>query len=80
MAKLISARPIAEGVWQLTDPFENRAYVVAGRERALLVDAMAGFWRRGGAGVGACRAACRSRWSSRTATATTWRLLCAQRC
>ena len=43
MAKLISARPIAESVWQLTDPFENRAYVVAGRERALLVDAMAGF-------------------------------------
>lgn len=43
MAKLISARPIAEGVWQLTDPFENRAYVVAGRERALLVDTMAGF-------------------------------------
>ena len=43
MAKLISARPIAEGVWQLTDPFENRAYVVTGRERALLVDAMAGF-------------------------------------
>ena len=33
MAKLISARPIAEGVWQLTDPFENRAYVVAGRPR-----------------------------------------------
>ena len=43
MAKLISARPIAECVWQLTDPFENRAYVVAGRERALLVDTMAGF-------------------------------------
>lgn len=43
MVKLISARPIAESVWQLTDPFENRAYVVAGRERALLVDTMAGF-------------------------------------
>ena len=43
MADLILTSRIAEGVWQLTDPFENRAYVVAGRERALLVDTMAGF-------------------------------------
>lgn len=43
MAELITARSIAEGVWQLTDPFENRAYVVAGQSRALLVDTMAGF-------------------------------------
>ena len=42
MADLILTRHIAKGVWQLTDPFENRAYVVAGRERALLVDTMAG--------------------------------------
>ena len=34
---------VADGVWRLTDPFDNRAYVVRGEERALLVDAMVGF-------------------------------------
>ena len=43
MAALILTSRIAKTVWQLTDPFENRAYVVAGRERALLADTMAGF-------------------------------------
>lgn len=39
----LASSQVADDVWQLTDPFCNRAYVVRGEERALLVDAMAGF-------------------------------------
>lgn len=43
MTDLITATQVADGVWQLSDPFENRAYVVRGEDRALLVDTMSGF-------------------------------------
>lgn len=39
----ITSRPICEGVWQLTDVLDNRAYLVAGARRALLVDTMFGL-------------------------------------
>lgn len=39
----IASSEVADGIWQLTDPFDNRAYVVRGEGRALLVDSMAGF-------------------------------------
>ncbi|MDO4538698.1 MAG: MBL fold metallo-hydrolase [Coriobacteriales bacterium] len=40
---LISARELRRGLWQFTDVLENRAYLVVGSERALLVDTMGGY-------------------------------------
>lgn len=40
MEKIIDARPIDEGIWQLTDPLGDRAYLVVGAKQALLVDTM----------------------------------------
>jgi len=40
--RLIEARAIAESVWQLTDVFDFRAYLVVGNARAALVDTMGG--------------------------------------
>jgi len=39
---LITTTPIADSVWQLTDVFEFRAYLVVGSARAALVDTMGG--------------------------------------
>ena len=43
MEASIARKKISEHVWQLTDIYDARAYLVLGAERALLVDTMAGF-------------------------------------
>lgn len=40
--RLISARQLDDGLWQLTDPFGYRAYLLAGTREAVLVDTMGG--------------------------------------
>lgn len=42
MSECIRTRQIANGIWQLSDPLDDRAYLVVGSERALLVDTMIG--------------------------------------
>lgn len=42
MSELIRTRPIMNGIWQLSDPLDDRAYLVVGTERALLIDTMVG--------------------------------------
>lgn len=43
MSELIRARRVARGVWQLADVLDDRAYLVVGERRALLVDTMFGY-------------------------------------
>lgn len=42
MAELIETRAVDDGIWQLTDPLGDRAYLVVGTSCALLVDTMVG--------------------------------------
>ena len=43
MSASIRTRRVCDGVWQLTDILDNRAYLVVGSRRALLVDSMFGL-------------------------------------
>lgn len=43
MSEMIRRREVCESVWQLSDVLDNRAYMIVGSRRALLVDTMVGL-------------------------------------